>query len=436
MSTARKTAPPISKAVICLVVIVLQRNVIAQNSGIRASTTENAWRKTEYGLDLSDSDAPADDELRTRIAVKWEPPVLDALGNYCFIKGQLLERTPDRSQLRPFRWRRGITVYLAKAPHKKLDWSNGMRLQDSTYRTTITEKNGTFEFCIDLRKITKSRKHSEPFQMAIALAKHIKDRNERLSITWRSDQPALSTTIIDAALPAAPALPLEFELINAARDWPRDTDPTPLIRAVNALQSCGKTRAIEILQRYHELETDKYSWEGSIIFWIVRTLFEPIELSDRMPHPGIVTHIPVPESHMQNWPHAPIAIIDDIPFMVGESAGGATGIPEDSISHVKWAESYGVIRSQPLNPTGNPMLAGEKLMGSLQFQMIPTEWDDPRNRIQCQAVAALHTELGTDKPSIHDSISEQDWQKYLKRADQLKIRWNQESQSFTREVDE
>ena len=63
---------------------------------------------------------------------------------------------------------------------------------------------------------------------------------------------------------------------------------------------------------------------------------------------------------MKYWPLYPVHLQDDIPFFL-VYGGGLGGQPDQPERHVDWAEKHGRIRSKPLRPIDNPMLAAARL---------------------------------------------------------------------------
>src|SRR5262249_45767503 len=162
---------------------------------------------------------------------------------------------------------------------------------------------------------------------------------------------------------------------NRASGWPfSNPNGVELIRAVNALQPLGKERALAVLEKYVELTQGggyfSYFSDREIVFWIIRLLFEPIRLDDRIPSPAIRVFLSdrqFPEA--MKWPLNPMAVFGDVPFMVGHRIG-SSGHPEEPSSHIRWARLHGVIRDDPLVPTANPLGAAEAILGSRRFKAL------------------------------------------------------------------
>lgn len=86
---------------------------------ISSHWTPDEWTVTISYNELSDYAArPADEKLQ-RITVEWRQPELDALGNFCIIRGRLMLGE------QPIDWFQGVTVYMAKSPGAQPDGSGG-----------------------------------------------------------------------------------------------------------------------------------------------------------------------------------------------------------------------------------------------------------------------------------------------------------------------
>jgi hypothetical protein len=402
----------------------------APSRGFSWHWTPQEWTYSEHFKD--DSTRP-DERTLTALGVEWQKPEMDALGNFCFVRGQVMKSDDAQKRLRPVTWSQGITVYLGMKPGAEPDWSKGMDQADSLHDTTVAGPDGRFEVRFDLRKTGYDRDRRQSFQFGVALAQHIS--GER--IAWSSRAPALPSTVRMLSIPAAKALSSELLLVNRASGWPfSDPNGVHLIRAANALQPLGKERALVVLEQYIELTKGRgYVFDQDIVFWIIRVLFEPGRFGDpyrigaRIPSPMIAVFLDDRQlADEMKWPLNPMEISEDIPFMVGHQIGMG-GMPEHPSSHIRWARLHGEIRDKPLVPTANPLAAAEAILKSRRFQALD-EFSRSQGiaSIRLQAMAMVGGLLEPIGPceADHDDL----WKARLEAAIQLDIHWDAKREMF------
>ncbi len=148
-----------------------------------------------------------------------------------------------------------------------------------------------------------------------------------------------------------------------------------MIITVNTLQKMGKDGAIGKLKEYIEAleQRDHFgTMDFGGVFWIIRILFEPVDLTFRIPVPRIYANS-VTGQAAEGWPLNPIVILDDIPFrFVGGGIGGS-GMPEHPLSHIDFAQRYCVIRDAPLAPKQDPIATAQMLIESQIVQSLANE---------------------------------------------------------------
>jgi len=393
------------------------------------SRTCEAEAKSEYAT------RPDEQTLQT-ITVAWQEPELDGLANICTIDGRL--EIPGDGQRQPVNWFQGITVYMGKAPGAQPDWSAGMT-EDALRNTGVVSPAGTFSSRFDLRKTQHDRTRLQSFQFGLALARHTKTAGGGDEVLWNSQLPAVPATVQMLDVPAAAELSHELELINRASGWPLfKQNSVPLIQAVNALQRLGKERVLAILEEYVDLTVHlDYRYDQEIVFWIIRVLFEPIRLDDRIPDPLIAVHLTDRDSaELANWPLSPMAVVDDIPFMLGrmmDMGGGLSGHPW---AHIVWARRHGVIRDEPLRPRTNPIHAAEALLRSQRFKQLDR---NPReSAIESVRTQAMSMVEGLARPMVTQYFADdaeraeanRQWQIRVEEADLRAIRWDTQREEF------
>ncbi len=340
---------------------------------------------------------------------------------------------PDDRQMRtkPITWFQGVTVYLGTTPDAKPDWSKGMNQTDTLHETAVTSPSGQFHVCFDLRKTKQERLHVQSLQVGVALAKHTINSKTSHVVDWTSRAQAIPATVKPLSVPAAQPLSHELELINRASRWPfSNPNGVDLIRAVNALHPLGKDRALAILDEYAKLTRSfEYFHDQEIVFWIIRLLFEPIRLDERIPPPMIgVFLVDRQSAEAMHWPLNPMAVSGDAPFMVGHQIGMG-GNPEQPSSHIRWARLHGVVRDAKVVPTANPLAAAEAILGSRRFKAL----DDfsraqAATAIRSQALAMVKGMLEPARAGA--AVGDDQWRARLHAAAARGIHWDAKREEF------
>ncbi len=433
-------------ACVCLLLAVHVPPAISEpaddDGQVQATTGAMSWHWTPREWTMSTAyteikgyaDRP-DERTLNALSVDWRETELDAPGNFCTVRGQFRTNVKGHTLTRPIDWFQGVTVYLGTTPGARPDWSSGMDQADTVHETTVTGPAGTFRVCFDLRKTKQDRDRAQSFQFGVALARHTVQSKTSQLIEWSSRAPAVPASVRILSIAAAPRLSRELDFINRARSWPfTDPDGVALIRAVNALRSLGKERALAVLEKYVELTRDAgYFHDPDVVFWIIRVLFEPIRLDERIPEPGVaVSLVGRNSAEAMRWSLIPMALSADIPFMVGHQIGMG-GVPEHPSSHIRWARLHGVIRDDALVPTANPLAAAEAILGSQRFQALD---DFARSlatmSIRSQALAMVEGLL--PPTGQRDNVRDDQWKSLLKAAAERGIHWDAKSEQFvTRE---
>ena len=163
---------------------------------------------------------------------------------------------------------------------------------------------------------------------------------------------------------------------------------------------------------------------------IVRLLFEPIQPNERLEPPRIAVLLDDSKAaEADKWPLNPIAVVDDIPFMVGQGLMG--GMPEHPETHVKWSRHSGILRKKPLMPTADPLVAAETLFNDQRFLAVD---DFARKeavrmvRLQATAMAGLATRDATERLT---SIDDGRWEASVAESARRKISWDADRERFT-----
>jgi len=348
-----------------IVVAGADQETQATRGSVSWNWAEEEWSLEESFHDIQGYEPRPDERVLNAVSVLWHTPEWDALGNKCTFRGQLRQPGDEQGATKPVDWFQGLTLYVGKQPGAKPDWSLGMKERNTIRGTDLIKPTGEFAIQVDMRETTHDRMAAESFQVGVALATHKGTKASDQQVFWTSRTPAIPGSIHLHEIPAAPKLSVELDAINGAAGWGASgsTSGLRLIRAVNVLHPLGKDAALAALQNYLDLsDAGHYYPENEIVFWIIRVLFEPIRLDDRIPAPAIAVWGP----DSKNWPLSPIAVVNDVPFMIGYPIGMA-GVPEHPSSHIQWARRHGVLRDRPLEPTVNPILSAQAILESEAF---------------------------------------------------------------------
>jgi hypothetical protein len=400
--------------------------------GFSSHWTPQEWTCTINYAEIRDYGDRPDEEALKRLSVVWQKPELDTLGNLSTIRGQLKTTDHGQKQTKPINWFQGVTIYLAMTPNARPDWSKGMNQANTLRDAVVTSPTGSFAVHFDMRDSAHDRTRVQSFQVGLALAKHTVKNKATHEVVWNSRTPAIASSVKMLSIPAAQPLSRELELINRASRWPfAKPSGVELTRAVNALRPLGKQRALAVLEKYVALTRDfGYRSDRDVVFWIIRVLFEPIRLDDRIPSPAIGVFLDdreLPEA--MKWPLNPMAVYADVPFMIGHGIA-MSGVPEHPSSHIDWARHHGVIRDEPLVPT-NPLAAAEAILRSRRFKALDQySRDTATAAIRSQALAMVK---GLVEPADADQgVNDDQWRSRVKAAAEGGIRWDARREEFVK----
>jgi hypothetical protein len=397
--------------------------------------TDEGWMAwTTYDETNRDVDRPSA-EVMESITVHWEAPVLDAMGNFCTVRGQVLYQPEGDDDLRAVDWFQGITLYVEPLAGVQPDWSAGVERDNPVRQYGILPRSGEFSYSFDLRDLVDDRALNESHQFGFSLATHTDQSDGAEAVEWTTWAPVLPGTVEMLEIPAAPEMSRELELINLAARWPGpESNGVELIRAVNALQRLGKDQALATLEEYMVRTNNfDYIFEREIVFWIIRLLFEPIRTDDRIPAPSIALRlVDRYGDEVINWPLNPAASLGDVPFMPGHTIfiQGATEHPGWD---VEWAARHGVLRDEPLCPTMNPLVAADALLQSPQLiRVCGAANKDAIRQLREQAmamVADLLPPIVTEDP-YDEAAKDRQWRERVAQSIELGIIWDAERQEF------
>lgn len=125
-----------------------------------------------------------------------------------------------------------------------------------------------------------------------------------------------------------------------------DYSPAYVIRAVNALQSLGKKKALERIDSY--LENRDKNKDAYGLFWVLRVLFE-VPAKQGFPLARLGKPTIASPAKPGTLPRFPIVMVKDIPFLVIRGYF-LRGLPEPVETHVAYFRAHGILREQLLAP--------------------------------------------------------------------------------------
>jgi hypothetical protein len=208
-------------------------------------------------------------------------------------------------------------------------------------------------------------------------------------------------------------------------------NPRPLIRAVNLLQPLGKEKALAAIDedlRIGRMET------VNGLYLLLRALFDVPEKPGYMP--GIIGP-PNPSwtKDPKLLPRFPLAIEDDLPFLLGDD-GSYTGGAPNPWEHVAYFRKYAKLRSKPLVPSDKPFVALGRLVKIFkQNGMSEADCERIRAMLSEQLLRLIDTVYRVESDEAGGFLT---WDKSEKNntilggALNLTLRWDGSRQRFTR----
>jgi len=211
-------------------------------------------------------------------------------------------------------------------------------------------------------------------------------------------------------------------------------DPRSLIRAVNVLHALGKERALQALRAYDQLcgelsrgDRNKYHLDEYRILPIVQILFSH-------PTPFRLGEADVSNPGKPHWPLFPLALVDDVPFLVvsGYSLAGLGERPSHRLT-----DDLGPMRGEPLAPRRIALEASDELIQSAAWKALKLEpctvgrktW-----QIRTQALTSMSSVFALRREEKSNDCcvdpTEEQWHAAVERAKASGLIWSPEIQDF------
>jgi hypothetical protein len=200
-------------------------------------------------------------------------------------------------------------------------------------------------------------------------------------------------------------------------------DPLALIKVVNTLQPLGKEKALAAIDEYLRV-ADEYSDARIGLFWVLRVLFDIPEGKGAMP--SMIEGTPSPL-----LPRSPVWIGHDIPLLLTSWLGGSVRNPVEE--QVEYFRQNGLLRSEPLRPTDDPLSILDDVMNSWQstYKDVYGAKDNERLRLIEQLLQLIDSVYRLPKDlegyRLHYQKKQEvdaRWETFVRDVSLLKIRWD------------
>jgi len=355
------------------------------------------------------------------------------------IRGRVFIQSVDQRIRRPIDWVQGVRVIVSRLPTTKYDWGRRQEVYEAAWGDCVIGSKGEFLAQLWPCEVQRPVGKDAEFQVALSLGKREGD-----SITWCNAVGVLPQSVTMLKFPGPPEIGKTMQIINGAPSFNQlNFNPAKLVRAVNYLAAMGKERAIGELRAFLKIACNSHdprridqnidTSDGTCLFLIVHLLFESAEPGEKRPDIGTIPFDPAPGAKDRNaWLLFPVYLQDDIPFFL-PCTGWFNGLRDQPERHVEWAAKHGRIRSKPLRPFDNPMIAAGRLIALPQTRRLYK--DENFKQILCQQawniVEDADPRLPKPKPiPPANTFEEVNWDARLKASSRLNIRWNEAEQRY------
>jgi hypothetical protein len=243
-------------------------------------------------------------------------------------------------------------------------------------------------------------------------------------------------------------------------DW-KGFDPVVLIRTVNALQALGTDRALRVCEAYdalavgplrtrlsqnpHDklalekeyLRTRLYDLNEQRLIPILRLLFVRRDEEGRLPSLGLgLPSWIYDETARQQFPLFPLALQDDIPYLVA-GAFTPTEARPGPLEYIRFCRATCKVRDVALTPTAAPTDAVDALtkLKAWKDSVLDASPSVPREQVRAQALRAIASiyppgVAGKAGP-VEDSLDlEKRWERDVAAVKLLHLFWDAKEQAF------
>lgn len=227
-------------------------------------------------------------------------------------------------------------------------------------------------------------------------------------------------------------------------------NPLPLIQIVNTLQPLGKEKSLAVIGEYIRVSDE---WSGFSepryrLFLVLQVLFDLPDEIDPSQAGRFGMPIPPGPKNAHQIPRFPVALVDDIPFMlVGGYVLAGMATPMEDV--LKFFRTNGHLHSHALMPGNDPLAALKHLTTSTQWIYADSrlaqsggisfgdEITNEREKAMLMeqllrlidSVYRLPTDVYGNRLPYGES-PESAWQKVLAEVSALKIKWDPHQKMF------
>ena len=416
---------------------------------IAVSTNAGDYHSRIDGADVPRASHNSSSDEQARLRVVWHAP--RQKHDRLIVTGTLFIESKDGKSKKPIDWVQPVTVLISKKPNERPAWGKGYDDSDSDYDDCTVLKNGTFSADFHVSQINRTVGEIENFQVGLSLGEKY-----GTTMVWKI-KPVLPQTIKSVRIAGPKPLTETQQIINAAPSISlRSFDPMPLIQAVNHLQPMGKAKAIAALRDFLKIanngdfvfrDRDPANIDTSdpeCVYPIVLLLFAPKNAEGK--RPGLSygnTSMYPSKSDESLWPYVPLAVHDDIPFLIAQSVGTILGgAPKSPIVDVEWADKHGTLRKTKLRPSDNPVDAADAFLSLPKTKRLLKKQQGWGGLADVRRQAWRMIEPLAGPPEAHNPKHvrlgyriDWDWQRHKTIAKSHQIQWDATRQRYTGHAD-
>ncbi len=366
---------------------------------------------------LGEDKNPYGKQLHEKLTVEWGKPAKGKprVGHARLVVPFTVYVTMPDSKKQAVDWQLPVVVVVNRLPGKRLDLTKAFKEEEVVYSNVVVVKSsGKAEARIDLSVVHTIIGKVEYFECFVHLPTRSWDR-----VMWSAKDQIVSNSVVMLPIPGPPEMDeIQIAINHCPTLNQKQFNPINVLKAVNPLVRLGKDKAIQELQRYHdlagcELERNVVRVESSdaatrfCIRVITDTIFETPQAT------GI-----------RSKDRRDIVMSDGIPFSTGPFAFfGFT--PIDLTKYLAQLKKDGKMLSNELVPSSNPLRAADSAYAILKANDPKSKWADNRYRWRLREQALLMIQPLYPVATNH-SISEEEWKEHIQKVDALGLKWNRE----------
>jgi hypothetical protein len=214
-------------------------------------------------------------------------------------------------------------------------------------------------------------------------------------------------------------------------------NPRRLIEVVNTLQPLGKDKALAAISEY--LRVGGAARDGTLL--LLRALFEMPDDPGYMPDAMVGMPLPRRPAALNSViPRYPLAIVDDVPFVIARGVSGSSSPPPQPQQEIPYFRDNAQIRARQLVPPDQPLALYDKaLQISDRLENSPTAHYMLAHQmlLLLDSVYRLPANPGEEPDNIRPAITTEYVQRVLGYVDSLRvdpatpvIRWDRQNNRY------